>query len=462
MRRLVLALAVAVALAGCIGALDDGELAVGTSSDDGPGPVENTTDELTSLLKADHDHTDVAGHEHVESFELEGYNPLIGTSEEPTSYADVDLHNTTAAVSTKQPQGGFVLVDVEDPDAPEVLSYYESGPNYQPDAKFGPDGDYVFMATHGGAVTTDPETVRGMQDDESPTPYGVHMVDVTDRRDPDFVSYMQCGSSGVHNVHTTEVDGTTWVFGACYDSFVNRVVIGQVEEGPEGQETLVRTGEFSLGSFVEGNRGSVHDMVVNEDPKTGDPILTVSYGSEGVVWVDISDPSSPEMLGQWNDMPMNEEFLHYAELYTETVDGKRIVVGAPEYWSHPHSGFTWIIDATDWENPETLGTWRLSDDLTYETGYLYSPHNFELRDGKIFLAHNHAGLHAIDFASSPDRLEDPKHVGTYLKAKDPGHDIRNEYANDYWGIQEGPTDDTFVVSDRGAGLHVVEFTPDAS
>lgn len=457
MRRLVIALTVTVALAGCIGALDDGELALGTSSAD-EGPVNETVNRLEALLKADHDHTKVHGHEHVENFDLVGYNPLIGTKEEPSSYADVDIHNTTAVVSTKLPQGGFVLVDVSEPARPEVLSFYESGPNYQPDAKFGPHGDHVFIATHGGVATGAPDSLQDIHDDESPIPYGVHMVDVTDRRNPEFVSYMQCGSSGVHNVHTTEIQDTTWVFGACYDSFVNRVVIGQVTEGPGDGKTLTRVGQFSTGNFVEGDMGSVHDMVVNEDPKTGDPVLTVSYGSQGVVWVDISDPMNPEKLGQWKDMGKDENFLHYAELYTETVDGKRITVAAPEFWSHPHSGYVWIIDATDWENPKTLSKWRLSDDLTYETGYLYSPHNFELRDGKVFIAHNHAGLHAIDFASSPDRLEDPKHVGTYLKAKDPGHDILNEYANDYWGIQEGPTEDTFVVSDRGAGLHVVEWT----
>lgn len=457
MRRLSLAVTITVtlALAGCIGALDDGQLALGSSSDQ--GPVNETVDELENLLKAEHDHTDPTDHQHVEGFDQVAFDNLVGTARDPGAYADIDLHNDTAVISSKQPTGGFVLVDVANPAHPGVLSFYESGPNYQPDAKFGPDGDLVFVAAHGGVATGAPGSLEGIQDTESPVPYGIHMVDVSDPRNPQHVSYMQCGTSGVHNVHTAEVDGSTWVFGACYDSFLNRVVVGEVQETPAG-ETLTRVDEFSLGDLVGGNVGSVHDMVVHEDPKTGDPILTVSYGSEGVVWVDITDPAEPEMLGQWKDMADGEEFLHYAELYTETVDGKRITVAAPEFWSHPHSGYVWIIDATDWENPETLSRWRLSDDLAYETGYLYSPHNFALDDGKVFITHNHAGLHAIDFASSPERLEDPEHLGTYLQAEDPGHDYVMDYAPDYWGIQKGPAEDTFVLSDRGAGLHVVEWT----
>ncbi len=451
MRRLwTIVILAALTTAGCLGALQTDDTSLeGASATDSAG-------DLDMLLHAEHDHTDTTAHEHVENFTLRAHNPLIGTAKDPGAYTEVDVHGDMAVVTMKEPTGGFVLVDISNPDHPEVLSTYESGPNYGPDTKFGPQGEYVFIATHGGVEDTrSRDEAQDLADDESPIPYGVQMVDITDPRDPEWVSYMHCGTSGVHNVETAELGGSTWVFGACYDSFVNRVVFGEVVDTPAGPE-LVRQGEFSLGGYVEGNMGSVHDMVVNEDPITGEPVLTVSAGGEGVVWVDVTDPTEPEMLGQWKAMAKGEKFLHYAELYETTVDGRRITVAAPEYWSHTHSGYAWIIDTTDYDDPQLLSKYRLDSELTYEDGYLYSPHNFQLHEGTILWAHNHAGLVAVDFASTPERLEDPRFAGVYLNGADPGHDIPIDYAPDVWGVDLDDEGNIYV-SDRGSGLHVVTF-----
>lgn len=464
MRTKVLSLALIVpVLAGCIGGISE------SGVDDGIG--DDTLDEavaaLQELLAADHDHQDPLLHNDSKGLTEVGWHALIGEEDQPGAYTEIDLHDDHVLMVTKVPVAGFVIVDVSDPAEPELVSWTRSGHKYAPDAKWGPDGDWVFTGAHLPGYNAD--NAGSITDHEGPHPLGINAWDASDKTDVTHSSYLQCGTSGVHNVNVAEIDGTIYVFGACYDSYLNRVVIAEFEP-TTGQ--LIRLGEFSLGDLVAGNVGSVHDMVVNEDPVDGKPVLTVSYGNQGVVWVDVTDPVQPEMLGQWTwegsehvrgDHP---RFLHYAELYEETVDGRRITVAAPEYGGHGHTGQAWIVNTTDYEAPELIGAWDGAANVSYSGNesdpsalYRYSPHNFKLQDGIFYIANNHAGVWAVDFATSLERLRDPKPVGFFAAANDPGHEVPIDSAPDFWGIDLD--EDHVYVSDRGTGLYVLEMSDDA-
>lgn len=451
--KVLIGLLVLPALAGCLGSTAP---AGSASLDATADPVE----QLRDLLRADHDHTDPTLHNDSHAIDAVGYSPLIGDEDQTGAYTEVDYHDGHVVMPSKIPVGGFVIADVTDPTSPEVVSWYKASDMYTPDAKWGPDGNWIFLASHGFNA----QVPNLGTDHEGPIPYGVHAVDVSDKQDPKLSSYMQCGTSGVHNVHVADIGGTVYVFGACYDSFLNRVVIGRFDP-TSGQ--LVRVNEFSLGNLVEGNLGSVHDMVIDEDPVEGTPVLTVSYGGQGAVWVDVSDPMDPSVLGQWrwegSDHVVDDHprFLHYAELYEKTVDGQRVAVAAPEYSSHGHTGQVWIINVTDWNTPTLYSAWEGVANVSYSASdedpasvYRYSPHNFILHEGTFYIAHNHAGLWAVDFASSRERLTDPKPLGFFAASHDPGHDVPIDNAPDYWGVDVDEEGNLYV-SDRGTGLYVL-------
>lgn len=467
MQRPLLAIALVVpVLAGCIGGISGS--GVGDEVDGADtASLDDAVEQLRDLLAADHDHQNATLHDDAKGLTEVGWNGLIGEEDRPAGYTEIDLHDDLAVMVTKIPVAGFVIVDVSDPTAPEVVSWTKSGHKYAPDAKWGPDGDWVFTGAH--ADSYDADNVDSITDHKGPHPLGINAWDASDKTDVTHSSYMQCGSSGVHNVNVAEIDGTIYVFGACYDSYLNRVVIAEFDPAA-GQ--LIRLGEFSLGDLVAGNVGSVHDMVVNEDPVDGKPVLTVSYGDEGIVWVDVTDPVQPEMLGQWtwegSDHVQGDHprFLHYAELYEETVDGRRITVAAPEYGGHDHTGQAWIVNTTDYSSPELLGAWEGAANVSYSADeddpsafYRYSPHNFRLQDGIFYIANNHAGVWAVDFATSVERLHDPTPVGFFAAANDPGHEVPIDSAPDFWGI--AVDEDHVYTSDRGTGLYVLELADDA-
>lgn len=447
-------------LAGCVGSF--GASGPGATTRDAAPDLAGAVEELKTSMRADHEHRDPMLHDEAWGLEVVGYSGLVGHELAPGSYTEIDQMGDHALMVTKLPVGGFVVADVSDPADPKVLSWYKAGDMYAPDVKFGPRSDYAFLATHD--VDQDTQDLFELQTYQSPIPLGVHAVDITDKENPQWSSYMHCGTSGVHNVNVADIGGTTWVFGACYDSFVNRVVIGQFDEATG---LLVRVNEFSLGDHVEGNVGSVHDMVVSQDPVDDIPVLTVSYGNEGIVWVDVSDPTAPEVLGQWRwegsdhvtgDHP---RFLHYAELAPMTHHDRRITVAAPEYGSHDHTGQFWFVDVTDWDAPKLLSTWEVDEAIGFDADdedpsslYRYSPHNFKLHHGVLYLVHNHAGVWAVDFASTAERLTDPETLGFYAGAHDPGHDVPIDSAPDFWGID---VDERYLyVSGRGTGLYVLD------
>ena len=90
-------------------------------------------------------------------------------------------------------------------------------------------------------------------------------------------------------------------------------------------------------------------------------------------------------------------------------DGKRIAVTIPEGGRPPA---LFVLDATDLNDPIVLAEWTARDEFHGEDG-VFSMHNFQIVDGKVYLAMYHGGIWVLDI-STPELQAAPKAVGTYM------------------------------------------------
>src|SRR5690348_5970330 len=86
--------------------------------------------------------------------------------------------------------------------------------------------------------------------------------------------------------------------------------------------------------------------------------------------------------------------MHMRRQVPTTIGGKVVLVGEPELGSGPDSGYITFWDATDPARPTYLSRWAIPGNYTALGGI--NPHYFDLRDGRIALAHYHAGWWVVD------------------------------------------------------------------
>lgn len=258
---------------------------------------------------------------------------------------------------------------------------------------------------------------------------GIYVVDFQDPASPSLVTYFPVGPRrGPHMVfyHQT-ADGQELVFGANADISINRFdrdagtltelsryapdYVTDVDRDPDRLDVLYQT--------------YAHDMFVMDDPVTEQTLMYVSNWDAGLRIVDVTDPSDPVEVGAWNAFPDGHSGnLHTAS--TEWIGDRRITVGSVEvgfavvggvpYLTGDERPVLYVWDTTDPAAIELLGTWENPDGLSAgrsDAGEpLYSTHNLQLEDGRIYMAHYQLGLWALD-VSTPELQADPGLLGYF-------------------------------------------------
>lgn len=191
----------------------------------------------------------------------------------------------------------------------------------------------------------------------------------------------------------------------------------------------------------------LHDVWANQNGT----VAYLSYWDAGLVLLDISDPSSPVMLGRGQEVPAlgsDEGNLHAA---VPARGGNLVVVADEDFspYADPPSfpwGFLRIFDTSDPGNPVEIGQFATDNALTALPPAPftdYSAHNMEVRGSTAYVSWYGDGIRLIDISQPAT----PHEVASYTAAS----------PTSFWGIHvQG---ELILGSDIVNGLFVLKRTP---
>lgn len=302
----------------------------------------------------------------------------------------------------------------------EVAAIPGTGPK---DVKVSDDGEWLFIGNDEQGSNT-PVAPTGRAG-------GFYTYFIGDKANPEQTQFLPVGPlRGPHMVfYHQQADGTELVLGANADISINRF--------DRDTGALTEASRYAPDYVIDVNRDPMvvdayyqlyaHDMFVMEDNSSGQDqtLMYVANWDAGLRVVDVTDPDSPQELGSWNDFPDG----HSGNLHTvatEWIGDRRITVGSVEvgfavvggipYATDTEQTPVYIWDTTDPSDIRLIGQWVNPDGLTAgrqdlgET--LYSPHNFQLEGGIIYIAHYALGVFAIDIRT-PELQAAPEMIGYY-------------------------------------------------
>lgn len=486
-RAALLALvALALATAGCLGALDDslGSQSAAPQDDDNdtrpaPPPSEdggdgadeaaNGTDDDASgdastddgpnleAIPADpvvknHNHTRTTLHTGSANVEQLDWRPFIREDLGEVGFAGITIceEKDLMILANDGRWGGFLVVDVSDPADPTLLGRYKTNSTSTQEARPVDGCNYVllnaqhFAGNYEDARTDAEQTARNP---EKANNWGIEVVDITDPRNPEFVRFRPVERTiGTHNIHEHTIDGDIYVFytgqplplpllgtGEAYTTPVgNFISIHKWSTTPEPHLEPVSEWRH-LDSYARtSDDGSYpHDMEIRDDPLSDRVLMHVAHWDGGYVTVDVTDPTQPETLGSHRDPAPtpNVRSTHYALPDPTLRDGQRIAWTGPEIGaSEGTPGVVRAYDISDPANPEQVDTWSLPDaDAENYKPYIFSPHNFDFQGDVMALGHYHAGVWLLD-------VHDPRNVTTlgYFQPHGPDDD---PYTGPVWRKQ---------------------------
>lgn len=341
----------------------------------------------------------------------------------------------------------------------EVSSFAGNGPK---DVKWSDDCMFLFTGNDAQLAQTPLDPVTSLVQTG-----GMDVYDVADKTAPRHVGYFPVGPvRGPHMVfYHQQADGTELVFGANADVSIQRF--------DRDAGTLTELARYTPNVLTEVNRDPqvidayyqlfTHDMFVMEDDVTGQTLLYTASWDAGVHIVDVSNPANPVQLGIWNDFGSDETGnLH--TVATEWIGERRITVGSVEvgfeivggtpYLTGTERSVVYVWDTTNpasiellsvWENPLGIGPGQSGLALGAVTGdEVMSTHNFQLEQGRIYMAHYGLGVWVLD-VSTPETQAAPKILAIDLDAGNLWDTIVHQGA---------------VLTSGSTGLRAYHYTPD--
>ncbi|HUR69416.1 MAG TPA: hypothetical protein VM370_09235 [Candidatus Thermoplasmatota archaeon] len=430
MRRLPVALVLLVA-AGCV------TPAPGSSPPAGEVP-QTEYDAIEAAIGApvveDHDHGDPSLHEG--SYDLDLVAAATGYAEggapPQTSFVETAVKGGFAYICRSGPDEGLVIFDVSDIEAPVGVGYIHLDAGFEPDIEVSDDGKWAFWETQRLPGSTpadplDPASAPGS------TPYGIHIVDISDKAHPTWAGFTPVPPNGPHSITYARIGDADYVFASVYSWQYVGTSVGTPTLAPPQQQRLViykldtslplarlvevssYIDEGALGENPVTPTGGLmpHDVSVSIHPITGQTLAYVAYWDLGVVTLDVTDPAHPQKLSAFTDFgPATYRAVHMARIFNGTIDGRVVLVVEPEIGGEADSGYMTFADATDPANVTYLSSWLIPGNITSGGGGL-GPHYFDVLDGRVAMASYHAGFWIIDVHDATNLLH-PRTVGYAL------------------------------------------------
>ena len=208
----------------------------------------------------------------------------------------IELHGKTGAVLQRD-EGTVAMLDLSDPQRPKRVGEYADGitDSFDGDLAFDESGRWLLYARQTHQFSKD----------------GIHVLDVSDPASPTLMNYQPTG--GAYRIeYLKDEEGAEWVF--LLDA-VHGLVVYRFES-TTGQ--LIPVAIDALPALKVGGPASA-GFYIDKDK------MYVTTGETGLQIYDISDPTMPEILGEWNEVGL-------AEI---EVFGGSIAYAATEYWFDP-------------------------------------------------------------------------------------------------------------------------------
>lgn len=305
---------------------------------------------------------------------------------------EVSTQGTYAYVATGD---GLAVVDWRDPGRPALVGSMTAS---EPaggilDAKV--EGDLVSLASNGGP--------------------GITLVDVSDPTDPTEIGFVDIGHH-IHNNFLADSYAYLTINESGDAAFSEaRTTIVDVHD-PSTPEVV---GEYRLKDdfpeFAMGGVSPCHDIYVQDD------LLYQAFWDSGIVVVDVSDPTDPQLVTQFGDAPMadtpmgdsfpTERYLtppgnaHYVQ---PSPDGNLVYVGAEtfpgSFVENPDNddfGGIKIFDVSNSDNPEELVRIDPPNADAFRTS-----HNFDVTSNRLHASWYNGGvtIHDVSDPSNPETV----------------------------------------------------------
>jgi hypothetical protein len=381
-------------------------------------------------LDVDHDHN--APEAHLAKFQVDfmAHAPCTADGKHrtaPGGFTDIAFFGDYAYVGKSD---GFCVLDVSDVMHPKFVGQYLG--ESSADLEITQDGQYVLLLTQRNVPSQSTPIARGSTDPTDDLPRGAIVVSVKDPKNPQFESYYPVPTNGVHTAVTYKMGSRQLVSIQTYDWFppapvgpvpqqnlpgTQRVEITELKPDASGKMSLTRLSTYSFPrpTTDELARYFPHDAYIQKHPITGDTLEYIAYWDAGMVILNINDPAAPKLVGRYSELaPSKYNSYHDVKVSEELIDGRHITVTGPELEaSVGEVGYYRIFDTTDPAKPAQLGAWTVPGLDGNPGGFLYSPHVFQLIKGRLYIAHNHAGLWIVDIHNET-LLKNPQTAGYYF------------------------------------------------
>lgn len=345
------------------------------------------------------------------------------------------------------PALGVRVIDVRDPSAPALLSIAA-----QYERTTAEHLAAVHLAT---AAFTGSVLFVGIQrcDAGGGAVSGLAIWDVTDPANPAELGFLSTGRAGrgVHEFTVRQRGGRWYAYLAVSNSEISdgRGDLRIIDVTDPRQPSEVanwgarRDAGVAVGYGAQcapACRGSVaqaflHSVALSPDGRTA----YLSYWDQGVIVLDVSEPTAPVWLGQFREPQAAEGNTHSVAL----AHNGRLALVADETFGPPW-GRLRLVDVQDPSNPVQVGTFDTADSASGTPGgqYDYTIHNplADDRDpNRAYVAWYADGVRVLDVTDASRPVE----VAAWLPPQDP----------DVWNVSF--LGDLLLVGDINNGLYVL-------
>ncbi len=387
--------------------------------------------------------------------------------------ADVWAHEDYAYVGTwglfglACPNEGTLVVDVSDPSDPSHVATIPTAFGTQNnDVKVARvntrhfDGDLLAVSNE----DCEPGGARGFElwdvsDPENAVQLGRYGPSVAFDDPIDLPAW----GFGVHNLYIFEQGNRAYVisivdFGEVFQGFFGSDPVGDVRivdvtdpANPElvGDWGIVKNlgaDPFDPEEFASPFESAPHDVWVEND------VAYVSYWDSGLILLDVSDPSSPELMSQTRYEAGAEGNTHVA---VPARGGNVVVVGdedfSPVFGGDNIWGFGRIFDTR--RDPVQVSTFDTGNVTADPSGGDFSMHNVIVRGNTAYVSWYSDGIVLFDISQPAN----PRQIGSFVPeaAVDPYGVLPT--AVEMWGVYVQGS--LILGSDMTSGLHVLKMTP---